>query len=171
MEIITKHLVLHKYEETEILKNSAPNCLKAPELEYNDNSTHPFAKDIQNSDLAIEIKGDTDTYMYFFITIDVAQMGNKRFKIEKIIIDENLSENCAIEFSKQALTTFINGDFTTKDYIVTDKPYPFYEHSKNEIIPSVIESIIDRFKFEKDGLDSNMGQELLDRLKKRYKQQ
>lgn len=167
MEIIIKNLVPHKYEENEILYNTSPNCLKDDYFDINreDGIKHPYASDIQISDLVVEAKSDTDSFMYFFVIIDVAQMGNKRYVIKKVIIDDNLSEKCIREFTKHILTTFVNGDTTTKDYIFTDKQFPFYEHTKVDIMPLVIDSIIDQFKITKYGWEqSDKGKKLLGRI-------
>lgn len=157
MKILIEKLVHHKYDCDEIITKASPNYLKdtsngeVVEINPADNAKHMFSEDISCHDLIVEIKDESDSYMYFFVNIQSALEGNKRYVIDKIIIDEGLSETYIKTLSRHAITTFVNGDKTTKHYIVTDKQYPFYSHTLKEIEPSVIDSIIKSYDVIKNG--------------------
>lgn len=171
MNIITERLVHHQYNCEEIVNGASSNCLKDTidgivfDINYPYNTKHMFSEDISKHDLAIEIKDESDSYMFFFVNIQIATEGNKRYVINKIIIDEGLSETCVREFSHHAITTFVNGDITTKDYIFTDKQYAFYSHTLKDIMPSVLDSIIQSYMItKKRWYETQRGIELINRV-------
>ena len=172
MDIIIKKLVHQQYDCDDIIMQACPNCLKDTndgevfEINAVDNTKHTFSEDISKHDLVIEIKDESDSYMFFFVNIQESQDGNKRYVIEKIVIDEGLTEKCIAIFSNYAITTFINGDATTKHYLYTDKQYPFYSHTLKEITPIAIDSIIQSYKAIKYGWhNSLLGEQLIQKLR------
>lgn len=157
MNIILVKLIHHQYNCDEIITKASPNYLKDTtkgevfEINAEEHSKHVFSEDISKHDLVVEIKDENDSYMFFFVNIKTATEGNKRYVIEKIIIDEGLTETCIRLFSQYAITTFINGDTATKHYVHTDKSYPFYSHTLKIITPSVIDSIMEKYDVVKNG--------------------
>lgn len=159
MIIVIDQLVFHKYDNSEICSDIIPNVLKQPEFEWNkeDNNTNKYANDISKSDVVLSFRSydRNEDFGYIFITKDVSQFGESLYRIDKTVVDKELSLESIQYLVTQSLECCIKGDVVIASYIETNLRRIFYEHTKNSVFEQVAEDICQGCIKQKQDVTSN----------------
>jgi len=173
MEVSPAKLIPHEINCNELIYCISPNVLKDEKLEWNkeENSEHQFSEDITNSDLVITIENidePYEEYAYFFFEIKIAPAGNKIFRLNKAVFDENLTDDFIEYCIAKVLDNLVCMDYSTTDRIFVTKnqpyPYPLAQTHISDTKQKVTREIIDRYYSEKTG---RIHQKYLDRIQKK----
>ncbi len=169
MELITAHLIRHKYAQ-DYLENSCPvNTLKDAKLEWNESEhkSHPYKDDIECSNIAFSIKSldNGEEYGYFFFKTDTATEGNVKYTLTRVILDENLPVDFINAKVKDIVCLLNNGEFLRKDRIVANGNYPLIRHTLDESVEKVAADVVNMFLSQKNNGIANIPSDMENRIK------
>lgn len=169
MEIIIKQLIYHRFDCNELLNHVSPNYIKDENLEWNaeGNKLHPFAEDMNHSDLVISIEDINEpheNYIYFFLKVVRPREGNRAYIINKVVFDKSLSDEFITNCVSYTLDTLINGDYTITDRLIARDNYPLSLQQLENTKQQVACELIEQFHL---GKGEAIPDEMIERLLKR----
>lgn len=156
MKIEVTKLISHNYQIEDFLNAYTPNALKTEDLEWNveENRLHQYAEDIKRNNIVFSVRdiNTEEDYGFFFLKIEISPLGNRRYTIEKVILDEKLTKEAVVSITRDTLLANINGEIARKDYIVVKRMHMFYGHTKEKAFSDAAEEVATIFDIEKNGL-------------------
>lgn len=156
MELVVTRLIYHNYSLADLEYNCAPNILKYPDLEWNEESlkAHPCINDIKECDIVISAMwGEKkEEYAYFFF--NRSQLQNcMMYNFIKTIIDGKMPEEYIRQLIEQVIELLNNGNSIRTDRLMYNNySYPLVKHLLSETISKITENILLRFKAETTGI-------------------
>ena len=169
MKIEVTKLISHDYQIEKFLNSYTPNALKTEDLEWNDeeNIFHQYAEDIKRNNIVFSVRdiNTEEDYGFLFLKLEISQSGNRRYTIEKVILDEKLTKEAVVSATRDTLLANVKGEITRKDYIVVKGIHMFYDHTKEKAFSDAAEEVATIFDVEKNGLDTYT--DFFERLKRK----
>lgn len=158
MKIEVTKLISHDYQIDNFLNAYTPNALKTEDLEWNDenNRFHQYAEDIKRNHIVFSVRdiNTEEDYGFFFLKLEISLSGNRRYTIEKVILDEKLTKEAVVSATRDTLLANVKGEITRKDYIIVRGIHMFYDHTKEKAFSDAAEEVATIFDIEKYGLDA-----------------
>jgi len=156
-KVLITNLISHEINCEELLNNISPNVLKDEGLEWNEvlHQEHRFSKEIIDSDLVIAIENidaPHEEYAYFFFKVATSIEGNKAYIFNKVILEENLTDDFIRYCIGMVLQNLVNMDDLTTDRIILKENYPLSKVHINTTKRKVADEILQRFQLAKTGM-------------------
>ncbi len=168
MEIKFDKLSLNQYTDDDFKANNF--LIKLRNLEDLLNVETEYRNDVNANDLSFGIidKESHEYFSLFFLSSEMYENGNIKYTINKIIIDENLSEASICHCCRQVLSRLNNEEHLSKYAIVTDNTYPYCFATKQVAVEQVVKDIDKQVKIKRYGMEvfPDILQEIADNFNK-----
>lgn len=157
MEVILSQLIFHQYSDEHLKKNCFPNCLKKEKFEWDKewNENSEYSEDIQQSDIVFSIRdmNTKEDYTFVFINVQQVPAGNLKYTLNKIVLEETLSEDIISHFCDMIFSK-LDGDCVTKYYIEGKGCYPYYHSTKKKAIEQITQEVVNCVKITRRGINA-----------------
>lgn len=152
MEVIFNKLILNEYTDEYINANCSLKRLKnskdllGVEEEYADDFN------VNNLSFGVIDKETNEYFSLFFLSSETHENGNIKYTINKIIVDEKLSEASICHCCRQVLSMLNDEEHLIKYAIVADDTHFYSCATKQIAVEQVVNEVDKRVKLKRHGM-------------------